>query len=247
MNRRRTLLRGVAALPLLWLGFSTRAIAKQAKRKVRPADPAWPKQQDWEGLKRSVGGRLIEVHSPLALCLAAPASADCARVFTELRNPYSIGDEPGLTQTLGWVDAWNFAPSVYAVAATGTGDVVAAVNFARTRNLRLVVKGGGHSYQGTSNCADSLLVWTRHMNSITVHDDFVPAGCAAAAPKHAVSVDAGAIWMQVYDAVTTLQGRYVQGGGCTTVGVAGLVQSGGFGSSRNATAPRRPACWRPRW
>ncbi len=170
------------------------------------------------------------MHSPLALCLAAPASADCARVFTELRNPYSIGDEPGLTQTLGWVDAWNFAPSVYAVAATGTGDVVAAVNFARTRNLRLVVKGGGHSYQGTSNCADSLLVWTRHMNSITVHDDFVPAGCAAAAPKHAVSVDAGAIWMQVYDAVTTLQGRYVQGGGCTTVGVAGLVQSGGFGS-----------------
>ncbi|HTA37718.1 MAG TPA: BBE domain-containing protein, partial [Candidatus Acidoferrales bacterium] len=33
-----------------------------------------------------------------------------------------------------------------------------------------------------------------------------------------------------YDAVTTKGGRYVQGGGCTTVGVAGLVQSGGFGS-----------------
>ena len=29
--------------------------------------------------------------------------------------------------------------------------------------LRLVVKGGGHSYQGTSNAADSLLVWTRSM------------------------------------------------------------------------------------
>ena len=27
--------------------------------------------------------------------------------------------------------------------------------------LRLVVKGGGHSYQGTSNAPDSLLVWTR--------------------------------------------------------------------------------------
>ena len=36
--------------------------------------------------------------------------------------------------------------------------------------------------------------------------------------------------MHVYDAVTTKAGRYVQGGGCTTVGVAGLVQSGGFGS-----------------
>jgi FAD/FMN-containing dehydrogenase len=36
--------------------------------------------------------------------------------------------------------------------------------------------------------------------------------------------------MDLYNAVTTEGGRYVQGGGCTTVGVAGLVQSGGFGS-----------------
>jgi hypothetical protein len=46
----------------------------------------------------------------------------------------------------------------------------------------------------------------------------------------AVSVGAGAIWLHVYDAVTTKAGRFVQGGGCTTVGVAGLIQSGGFGS-----------------
>ncbi|MGH7119242.1 MAG: FAD-binding oxidoreductase [Acetobacteraceae bacterium] len=37
-------------------------------------------------------------------------------------------------------------------------------------------------------------------------------------------------WMRVYNAVTTRGGRYVQGGGCATVGVAGLVQGGGFGS-----------------
>ncbi|MEJ7675420.1 MAG: FAD-binding protein [Chitinophagaceae bacterium] len=36
--------------------------------------------------------------------------------------------------------------------------------------------------------------------------------------------------MQAYEAVTTKAGRYVQGGGCATVGVAGLIQSGGFGS-----------------
>jgi hypothetical protein len=36
--------------------------------------------------------------------------------------------------------------------------------------------------------------------------------------------------MHVYKEVTTNVGRYVQGGGCTTVGVAGLIQSGGFGS-----------------
>jgi hypothetical protein len=117
------------------------------------------------------------------------------------------------------------------VAAAHTADVVAAVNFARDHRLRLVVRGGGHSYQGTSSSADSLLVWTRAMNDITLHDAFAPQGCApTATPQPAVTVGAGAIWMRVYDAVTTGAGRYVQGGGCTTVGVAGLVQSGGFGS-----------------
>jgi FAD/FMN-containing dehydrogenase len=53
-------------------------------------------------------------------------------------------------------------------------------------------------------------------------------------PQEAVTVEPGAIWGQVYDAVTTKGGRYVQGGGCMTVGVAGLIQSGGFGSFSRA-------------
>jgi FAD/FMN-containing dehydrogenase len=112
---------------------------------------------------------------------------------------------------------------------------VAAVNFARENNLRLVVKGGGHSYQGTSNAADSLLIWTRNMNAITLHDAFVGSGCDGQhAPEEAVTVGPGAVWGQAYDAVTTKGGRYVQGGGCITVGVAGLIQSGGFGSFSKA-------------
>lgn len=117
----------------------------------------------------------------------------------------------------------------YAVAARSAADVAAAVNFARTHNLRLVVRGGGHSYQGTSDAPDSLLVWTRYMDEITLHDAFIPSGCARA-PVPAASIGAGAIWMHTYDAVMTKGGRYVQGGGCATVGVAGLIQSGGFGS-----------------
>jgi FAD/FMN-containing dehydrogenase len=98
-------------------------------------------------------------------------------VFKELKNSYYLGDKVGLTQSLGWVGAWTSQPSAYAVAAKATGDVVAAVNFARKNNLRPVVKGGSHSYQGTSNAADSLLIWTRHMNAIVMHDSFVGAGC----------------------------------------------------------------------
>jgi FAD/FMN-containing dehydrogenase len=105
------------------------------------------------------------------------------------------------------------------------------VNFARENNLRLVIKGGGHSYQGTSDAPDSLLIWTREMNGITLHHSFVPLGCDVAhAPQPAVTIEAGARWLAVYDAVTTRGGRYVQGGGCTTVGVAGFIHGGGFGS-----------------
>jgi FAD/FMN-containing dehydrogenase len=95
--------------------------------------------------------------------------------------------------------------------------------------VRLVVKGGGHSYLGTSNAPDSLLVWTRRMDAIELHDAFVPQGCDVQ-PQPAVTLGAGAIWMHVYQAVSVEAGRYVQGGGCGTVGVAGLIQSGGFGS-----------------
>ena len=69
------------------------------------------------------------------------------------------------------------------------------------------------------------------MHDITMHADFVPQGCKESrAPQRAVTLGAGAISIQAYEAVTTRAGAYVQGGGCTTVGVAGLIQSGGFGS-----------------
>src|SRR6185369_14459151 len=152
-------------------------------------------------------------------------------LFENLKNPYYIADQAGLTQTLGWADAWTSVPSVYAVTAKKTEHVVATVNFGREHDLRLVIKGGGHSYQGTSCAPDSLLIWMREMDRVVLHDEFVASGCAGQQPSQpAVTIGAGAIWMHVYNAVTTTAGRYVQGGGCTTVGVAGLIQSGGFGS-----------------
>jgi len=234
--KRRDFLKAVAALPLVPLACAPAARpsaggAPTPFRRVRPSDPGWPSESDWRALNAAVHDRLIRVESPLDACRADPDGAACAEVFKEFKNPYYIGDHPALTQTSGWTDAWTSAPSVYAVAAEGTTDVAAAVDFAREHDLRLVVKGGGHSYQGTSCAPDSLLVWTRAMHDVRLHDAFVPQGCAGRIdPAPAVSVGSGAIWMHVYDAVTTDGGRYVQGGGCGTVGVAGLVQSGGFGS-----------------
>ena len=198
-------------------------------RRVRPSDPAWPNATSWKTLSDAVGGNLIQPRGLLAGCAIDPKGTACVSALKNIRNPYYIGDQPAGTEVSGWLDAWTPAPSAYAVAARKTDDVVAAIDFARDKNLRLVVKGTGHSYLGTSNAPDSLLVWTRAMNKVTLHDAFTPQGCGGAAVA-AVTTEAGAMWMDLYQAVTTEGGRYVQGGGCTTVGVAGLVQSGGFGS-----------------
>jgi FAD/FMN-containing dehydrogenase len=173
------------------------------------------------------------VQSACTVCEPDAGSAACADLFQkDLLDPFYIDQSVNLTQTLGWLDAFTSQPSAYAVLAESSADVAAAVNFAREHDVRLVVKSGGHSYQGLSNAADSLLIWTRpSMQAIEVLDSFVPQGAAGlVAPEPAVSVGAGAIWLDAYNAVTTVAGRYVQGGGCTTVGVSGLTQGGGFGS-----------------
>lgn len=226
---RRALLQaiGVSAAALA-TGAGATNLRRQPLRRARPGDAEWPSAEAWGTLKADVGGNLIVPKPLFANCAANTA---CDDMLKNIRNPYFLGDDPAGTQVSGWLDGWSSAPSAYAIAARDTADVVAGVRFAREHNLRLVVKGGGHSYQGTSNAPDSLLIWTRAMTGIALHDAFVAKGCEDHdAPQPAVAVGAGCVWMDVYDAVTTRAGRYVQGGGCATVGVAGLIQSGGFGS-----------------
>ncbi|MEO8115893.1 MAG: FAD-dependent oxidoreductase, partial [Phenylobacterium sp.] len=220
---RRGVLGGLSAMAGATL-LGVRSAGAAIRGRVRPGMADWPSDSDWAGLRRDLENRLEPVRLP------SPSPADLPRL---LGNPYYLGDQPGLTQSSGWVDAWKSAPSAYVVKAKSAPDVAKAVRFASAHRLRLVVKGGGHSYFGGSNAPDSLLVWTRSMDAIELHDRFVPAGCSTA-PVSAVSVGAGCLWGHVYDAVTTRAGRYVQGGGCATVGVAGLIQGGGFGNFSKA-------------
>jgi FAD/FMN-containing dehydrogenase len=211
MFRRDVLRSGLSAAALAGVSRAARAA---------PAQAVWPDEAAWSGLKTAVGGRLAPVVPP---DLSDPA----VRKF--IADPFYVGGEPGLTQSSGWLDAWRSTPSRYVVAARDAADVAATVRFARQHGVRLVVRGGGHSYLGASNAPDSLMLWTRPMSAIAVHEGFTPQG-SKAAPAPAVSVGAGAVWLHAYQAVSVGAGRYVQGGGCTTVGVAGLVQGGGFGS-----------------
>lgn len=189
----------------------------------RPGQAGWPSDADWSALNQATSGRLTRVTS---------ANLNTGDAKQLLANPFYIGDQPSLTQSSGWFGAWRSEPSTYMVAAESAADVAAAVRFAKAHNLRLVVKGRGHSYFGASCAPDSLLLWTRKMDAITVHDRFIPAG-SNSEPVPAITAGAGCMWLHAYQAAASAE-RYVQGGGCTTVGVAGLVQGGGFGSFSKA-------------
>lgn len=183
----------------------------------------WPNSAAWDALRKQVGGRLMQPRSPWA-ALANKALPDL------IKNPFYLESQAGVSQTTGWLDAWHANPSAYAVAAESTTDIVAAVNFAREHGVRLVVKGTGHDYLGRSSGRDALLVWTHPMRKIAVHDTFVPQGAPAGTKGlPALTAEAGARWLEAFGAATKA-GVYVQGGGCTSVGVAGgFIQGSGFG------------------
>lgn len=233
MDRRTFVKTGVSASLLPALGKAD--ITPAGFARVRPGDPDWPSETRWRSLAEAIGGRLERLVDPIDVCRSDPTGEGCTALFRALDNPYATSDSPALTQSTGWLGAWSMAASAFAVRAHTTADVVAAVNFARENRLRLVVRGGGHSYHGSSNAPDSLLIWMREMNAITLHEGFLPLGCdGTVASQPAVTLGTGVRWLQAYEAVSTRGGRYVQGGGCATVGVAGFIQGGGFGSFSKA-------------
>lgn len=216
IGRREVLCGLTAGIMLPSASIASSAAASQ----MSATNIAWPDANQWGSLRRLLGDRFLDVILP---------EIDTDEATELLRNPFYLRDQVALTQSSGLLDGWRSEPSVYAVRARDAMDVSAAIRFAGQHQVRLVVKGGGHSYHGQSSAPNSLLVWTRDLEDIEVHENFVPRGSQGSGLP-AVSVGAGCVWHDVYHAVTTRGGRYVQGGGCTTVGVAGLVQCGGFGS-----------------
>jgi FAD/FMN-containing dehydrogenase len=186
---------------------------------------------DCSALEERVGSRLLDVGAPLAACLAGRDEQACAAALASLRNPYAIEDDPGAFHTTGWHGAYVSAHSPRVVAAESAADIAAAVDFAREHGAGLVVKGTGHDYLGRSCAPGSLMIWTHRMREVTVHDSYLPAGTpAGVAGVPAITVGAGTRWLEAYQALLPY-GRYVQGGGCVTVGAAGgFIQGGGFGS-----------------
>src|SRR5262249_21771651 len=244
--QRRTFLKALAGLPLLSrFAASAGDTAVRPTQWVRPGEPGWPSPAEWAKLRTCVGGRLVKVQSAFAVCEPNAGSTACTDVFQNLTDPFYIDQSVNLTQTLGWMDAFTSEPSAYAVLAQSGADVAAAVNFASKHRVRLVVKGGGHSYLGASNAPDSLLIWTRpNMQAIEVHDRFVPRGAAGLRGLGGCG-PARSGWMPITRPPPSRAATCRAGAAPPSVSPA-WCRAAVSAASRRVSAPPLRTCWRRR-
>ena len=115
-----------------------------------------------------------------------------------------------------WNGAIDRHPACIA-RCTGVADVLAAVRFARRRDLVVAVRSGGHGVAGHAVCDGGLVIDLSPMKGITVD----PRARTARA-------QAGVLWGEL-DRETQLHGLATVGGIVTHTGIAGLTLGGGIG------------------
>jgi FAD/FMN-containing dehydrogenase len=115
-----------------------------------------------------------------------------------------------------WNGAIDRSPRLIA-RCSGTADVAAAVRFARTHDLAIAIRGGGHNVAGTAVCDDGIVIDLSAMRAVQV-----------APSRGTAQVQGGALWGDV-DQQTQIHGLATTGGIISHTGVAGLTLGGGIG------------------
>ncbi|GHI04080.1 FAD-linked oxidase [Streptomyces cellostaticus] len=143
--------------------------------------------------------------------------ATIAELEAGLRGRVVRPDDAGYDQARAvWNGAHDRHPALI-VRCAGTADVIRAVEFARSQDLLVAVRGGAHSIAGFSTCEDGIVIDLSPMKGADVDPD-----------GRRVVAQAGLTWGDL-DHETQAFGLAVTGGLVSTTGIAGFTLGGGVG------------------
>jgi FAD/FMN-containing dehydrogenase len=139
------------------------------------------------------------------------------RLAETLRGQLILPDDAGYDEARAvWNGMIDRRPAAVARCA-GAADVIASIDFARTYDLPLSARGGGHGFAGQALREGGLLIDLSGMTGVHVDPKALSA-----------RVEGGATWA-VVDHETQAFGLAVTGGVDSRTGVGGLTLGGGVG------------------
>ncbi|KAK8030290.1 hypothetical protein PG990_000024 [Apiospora arundinis] len=212
--------------------------------KCSPEHGCWPSTAEWAALNTTVAGSLVAdtppgFDGPLGSVPTYDASqcnealAQFANETWQIEQPaaalwtYFTNDtcrptsNPSGSCTLGFY-------GIYVLMAKSQSHVKAGIDFAREKNLRLVIRNTGHDFIGRSTGWGSLVINTHYFQDVDFTTAYEGPGDYRGG---AVTIGAG---VQARDLLGKAHAQdppvLIVTGECPTVGVAGgLVQGGGHG------------------
>jgi hypothetical protein len=136
---------------------------------------------------------------------------------TSLRGPLLQPDDAGYDDARKiWNGMIDKRPALIA-CCNGAADVIDSVNFARSHDLLVAVRGGGHNIAGNAVCEGGLMINLSAMKSVRVDP-----------VRRTARAEPGVTWAE-FDRETQAFGLATTGGQVSTTGVAGLTLGGGWG------------------
>jgi FAD/FMN-containing dehydrogenase len=146
-----------------------------------------------------------------------PGEATIAEFSASLRGTVTQPGDPGYDAARAvWNGMIDRRPALIA-HCHGTADVIAAVQFARSNDLPVAVRGGGHNVAGNATCDDGLVIDLSPMRAVQVD------------PVRRIARAQGGAKLGDVDHETQAFGLATTLGMVSQTGVAGLTLGGGLG------------------